>query len=101
MLLKSIYKERKNLYIYIKTNSFRIIFEYSSIIKMEKELFPSLERITIAYERIKPYIEETPLITNKYLNDLVGATIYFKCENMQNGGAFKARGAANALLSLD
>lgn len=52
------------------------------------------------HQRIKPYIHNTPVLTSKQLNDLVGAEIFFKCENFQKMGAFKMRGAANAIMQL-
>ena len=53
-----------------------------------------------AHSRISPYIHRTPVITSKTLNDQSGMTLFFKCENLQKVGAFKARGAMNAVLSL-
>ena len=53
-----------------------------------------------AHERIKPYIHHTPVLTSGSINELAGCSIYFKCENFQKIGAFKARGAMNAILSL-
>lgn len=52
------------------------------------------------HERIKPYIHRTPVLTSSILNDMAGAKLYFKCENFQKMGAFKMRGAANAILCL-
>ena len=56
-----------------------------------------------AYDRIRPYIHRTPVLTNRSLNDLTGAELFFKCENFQRSGSFKIRGATNAveLLSQD
>lgn len=56
--------------------------------------------IVQAHDRIKPYILRTPVFTNEGINTLSGCTIFFKCENLQKVGAFKARGAMNAILSL-
>src|SRR6478609_11435725 len=53
-----------------------------------------------AHERIKPYISTTPVLINDYINELAGCKIFFKCENLQKVGAFKARGAMNAVLAL-
>ena len=53
-----------------------------------------------AHERIKPYIHHTPVLTSGSINEMAGCTIYFKCENFQKIGAFKARGAMNAILCL-
>jgi threonine dehydratase len=58
------------------------------------------ESIGQAHERIKPYIHRTPVMTSHGVDELAGCKIYFKCENLQKIGAFKARGAMNAVLSL-
>jgi threonine dehydratase len=58
------------------------------------------ETIVQAHERIKPYIQHTPVLTSKSLNEIAGCSLFFKCENFQKVGAFKARGAMNAALSL-
>ena len=52
------------------------------------------------YTRIKPYIHRTPVMTSHLLNNLAGANLYFKCENFQKMGAFKMRGALNAIIQL-
>ncbi len=62
---------------------------------------PSAEDIVLAYERIKPYVHNTPVLTCNTINQLTGADIYFKCENFQKVGAFKYRGATNAVLQLN
>jgi threonine dehydratase len=62
--------------------------------------FPTSEEISLAHKRILGFIHRTPVLTSRSLNELSGASLYFKCENMQRGGAFKARGAFNACLSL-
>jgi len=61
---------------------------------------PSIQDVRKAAERIKPYIHRTPVLSSKSINQLVGADIYFKCENFQKVGAFKYRGATNAVQSL-
>jgi threonine dehydratase len=61
---------------------------------------PSVSDIFAAHDRIKPFINNTPVISSNSINEIVGAYVYFKCENMQKVGAFKMRGAANATLSL-
>jgi threonine dehydratase len=61
---------------------------------------PGEAEVHAAARRIAPFIHRTPLLTSRHLNDEVGAHLYFKCENFQVGGAFKARGAFNAVLSL-
>jgi threonine dehydratase len=61
---------------------------------------PTLEDIERAAERIRPFAHRTPVLTCSGLDELVGAKLFFKCENFQKVGAFKFRGAANAVLSL-
>ena len=61
---------------------------------------PDLAAIRIAHERIRPHIYRTPVLTNNRLNAACGARLFFKCENLQKVGAFKARGATNAVLAL-
>src|SRR5205809_6028827 len=60
-----------------------------------------LDSIRAAHERIRPYIHRTPVLTSSRLNQANGASLFFKCENFQKIGAFKARGATNAVFSLD
>jgi threonine dehydratase len=61
---------------------------------------PSPGDIKTAHIRIKPYIHKTPVMSSQQLNELFGCELYFKCENFQRVGAFKFRGATNAVLSL-
>src|SRR5512144_766479 len=61
---------------------------------------PTLDDIRAAAKRIKPYIHRTPVFTNESLNEKVGTQVYLKCENLQKVGAFKFRGACNAVFSL-
>jgi threonine dehydratase len=63
-------------------------------------MLPTVEIIEAAQRRIHPYIHCTPLITSRVINEMVGAELVFKCENFQKVGAFKFRGASNAVLSL-
>lgn len=60
----------------------------------------TLHDIRLAAKRIYPYIHRTPVLTNKSLNEKTGARVFLKCENLQKVGAFKFRGAANAVFSL-
>jgi len=60
----------------------------------------TLDHIQQAAKRIKPYVHHTPVITNESLDQKVGARVFLKCENMQKVGAFKFRGACNAVYSL-
>jgi threonine dehydratase len=61
---------------------------------------PDFEDIRKAHDRIKAYIHRTPVVTCQALNRMCQTEIYFKCENLQKVGAFKIRGAANAVMSL-
>src|SRR6516225_720793 len=61
----------------------------------------NLDTIRAAHERIRPYIHRTPVLTNSWLNDACRTSLFFKCENFQKVGAFKARGATNAVFALD
>ena len=63
-------------------------------------ILPSLTDIRAAHSRIVPFVHHTPVLTSTQLNRIFGCTIYFKCENFQKVGAFKFRGATNAVLSL-
>ena len=58
------------------------------------------EDVLAAHARIKPYILRTPILTSSYFNQLTGAQLFFKCENFQKAGAFKVRGACNAVFGL-
>lgn len=60
-----------------------------------------LAQILSAHERIRPYIHRTPVFTSERLNEASGASLFFKCDNLQKIGAFKARGATNAVFAFD
>jgi len=60
-----------------------------------------LPAIRAAHERIRAYIKRTPTLMSTRLDEANGASLFFKCENFQEDGAFKARGATNAVFSLD
>jgi threonine dehydratase len=60
----------------------------------------TLKEIELAHDRIRSFIHRTPILTNKSLNELSGASLYFKCENFQKVGAFKIRGATNTVEQL-
>lgn len=67
---------------------------------MENKKWPSLDSIRAASIRIKDYVHQTPILTSAAIDEIAGCHIFFKCENFQKVGAFKARGAANAVLKL-
>ncbi len=60
----------------------------------------TLQQIQEAHQRIAPYIHRTPILTSSTINAMVGADLFFKCENFQKIGAFKIRGGMNAALTL-
>src|ERR1700720_3221482 len=60
-----------------------------------------LPAILSAHERIRPHVHRTLVLTSSRLNQANRASLFFKCENFQKIGAFKARGSTNAVLSLD
>lgn len=67
----------------------------------ETDLYiPTFDDVIEARDRIKPYIHRTPVLTSSYFNQLTGAELFFKCENFQKAGAFKVRGACNAVFGL-
>ena len=63
-------------------------------------IIPSYEDVLVAHERIQPYIHKTPVLTSTRLNEMTGAELFFKCENLQKAAAFKVRGACNAVFGL-
>jgi threonine dehydratase len=69
------------------------------MVKVDMTLdFPTIRS---AHERIRPHVHRTLVMTSSRLNQASGSSLFFKCENFQKIGAFKARGATNAVLSLD
>jgi len=62
---------------------------------------PTKAEISRAAERILPYLHRTPVLTSHALNNISGVSLYFKCENFQKVGAFKARGATNAVQCIE
>jgi len=61
---------------------------------------PQFKDVVAAHERIRKYVHRTPVLTSSGINDIFSSSFFFKCENFQKVGAFKFRGAANAVLSL-
>lgn len=68
---------------------------------LHRVALPTFAQVQEAAARIAPYAVVTPVLRNVVLNTLTGADLYFKCENLQRGGAFKFRGACNAVWSMD
>lgn len=63
-------------------------------------VIPTFDDVLAAHARILPHIHRTPVLTSSYFNELTGAELFFKCENFQKAGAFKVRGASNAVFGL-
>ncbi|MEM7086822.1 MAG: pyridoxal-phosphate dependent enzyme [Bacteroidota bacterium] len=63
-------------------------------------MIPTQQDVLAACSRVKPYVHRTPVLTSTLLNELSGSSLFFKCENFQKMGAFKMRGAVNAILQL-
>lgn len=63
-------------------------------------MFPDKNTIFEAAKRIAPYLHRTPVFSSSEINKLTGGELYFKCENFQKAGAFKSRGATNAVFQL-
>ena len=61
---------------------------------------PTLDDIRAAARRIEPHVHRTPVLTCQAIDDAAGCEVFLKCENLQKVGAFKARGASNAVFSL-
>jgi len=58
------------------------------------------ETLSQVHNRVKPFIHKTPVLTSELINEICGCKVFFKCENFQKMGAFKMRGATNAILNL-
>lgn len=62
---------------------------------------PTKNELQETYNRVRPLVHRTPVLTSRLLNEFSGAEVFFKCENFQKMGAFKMRGAVNAILQLN
>ncbi|MGE0089481.1 MAG: pyridoxal-phosphate dependent enzyme [Bacteroidales bacterium] len=67
---------------------------------MNSSIYPSIKNIADAHKRIQSLIHRTPILTSSQINSFCGCELYFKCENFQKVGAFKFRGATNAVRLL-
>ncbi len=63
-------------------------------------MIPTLKDVKEAVKRVTPYVHHTPVLTSATINGMLNASVFFKCENFQRMGAFKFRGAINAILQL-
>lgn len=68
---------------------------------MDKTIFTNLSELKSLHQRLKPHIHNTPVLTSISFNEFSGSISFFKCENFQKMGAFKMRGALNAIMKLD
>lgn len=64
-------------------------------------ILPAAQDLLEARQRIRNLVHHTPVMTSRLIDQMTGSQLYFKCENFQRMGAFKMRGASNAILSLD
>src|ERR1700738_1872980 len=69
-------------------------------IETTSEMAIALADVRTAAERLRGVANSTPVVTSRTVDDLVGGQVFFKCENLQRGGAFKFRGAYNRLVAL-
>jgi len=79
-----------------------VFFVYLCVIALDimDLILPEFSDIVDAHNRIRKYIHKTPILTSRSLDSIFGCELYFKCENFQKVGAFKFRGATNAVMSL-
>ena len=70
------------------------------IISIVMNHIPTFDDIRDTHQKIRAYIIKTPVLSSDFINELAGCHVFFKCENLQKIGAFKARGGMNAVLSL-
>ena len=63
-------------------------------------MIPTKQEVEEVCSRVKPHVHNTPILKSSFINELSGAEVFFKCENFQKMGAFKMRGASNAILQL-
>src|SRR5688572_10107619 len=72
----------------------------SGAVTMGPPLAISYDDVLAARERIHDFIHRTPVVTSRLLDAIAGRRLFFKCENLQRGGAFKIRGATSKMRSL-
>jgi threonine dehydratase len=71
------------------------------VIDLDGMVVPDFADVLAAEARVAPYIHRTPVMTSRMMDEASGAQLFFKCENLQKAGAFKVRGASNAVLGLN
>lgn len=72
----------------------------TDVIEREGMVVPEFSDVLAAEARVAPFIHRTPVMTSAMLDAAAGARLFFKCENLQKAGAFKVRGACNAVFGL-
>jgi threonine dehydratase len=82
--------------VFLKTTRLRLTLEEKLVMKST----PDFKDVVEASKLITPFLNHTPVITSHQLNAMAGGELYFKCENFQKVGAFKFRGATNAIMNL-
>ena len=68
---------------------------------VQDAVVPTFENVLEAVSRVSAHIHRTPVLTSSFINNIVEAELLFECENFQKAGAFRVRGASNAVFSLD
>ena len=71
-----------------------------STFMLKPDRLPAIEDVIKAYQTVKKYAHRTPVLTSRTVNAILNADLYLKCENFQRVGAFKFRGASNAVFNL-
>lgn len=85
---------------YFSKSAFTILKQQTLIIHNLQMDLPAFHDIQAAHKLIQPFIHKTPVLTSQSINQLMSCNLFFKCENFQKVGAFKFRGATNAVFSL-
>jgi threonine dehydratase len=99
--IEKLLSDKENSCCYQRHTIFSLRGKIFPIRKLDTMNIPSFADMLIAHERIKPHIHRTAILTSRVINELSGAELFFKCENFQKAGAFKARGASNAVFGLN
>jgi threonine dehydratase len=79
---------------------FTRLFSVELMSTLQPNRLPAIEDVIQSYETVKKYACHTPVLTSRSVNAMLHADLYLKCENFQRGGAFKFRGASNAVFNL-
>jgi len=88
------------MFLFKKNAEMHLLLNQLLIFIKKEYVMPNFDAVIKAYKRIEPFIHKTPILKSQLLNDKLGCSVFFKCENFQKSGTFKYRGATNALLNL-